>query len=182
MTDSMDGRVGARWRIPMWCALAALELLPLAAMQVTTEVAWTGFDFLVFGVMLAVVGGGVELAVRMSRHYAYRAAAGIALVAGFLLIWMNLAVGIIGNEDNPANLMFFGVHAVGIVGALIARFRAAGMARVMAAMALAQVAVAVAAQLNGAFIWPLTVVFAGIWLGSAALFRKAAREQTAAAG
>ena len=28
-------------------------------------------------------------------------------------IWMNLAVGIIGNEENPANLVYSGVLAVG---------------------------------------------------------------------
>lgn len=182
MTNDMAKGGGNRWRIAVWGGAALLLLAPLIAMQFTDEVAWTGRDFAVFGVMLAVLCGGFELAVRMSRHYAYRAAAGVALVAGFLLVWMNLAVGIIGNEENPANRMFYGVHAVGIVGALIARFRAAGMARVMVAMALAQVAVAVAAQIGGHFVWPLTVVFAGLWLASAALFRKAARQQTAAAG
>jgi hypothetical protein len=44
-------------------------------------------------------------------------------VAAFILIWMNLAVGIIGSEDNPANLMYGGVLAVAIVGAFMVRFR-----------------------------------------------------------
>jgi len=105
MTTDMKSAGKNRWRIAVWGGAALLLLLPLVAMQFTTEVVWTGFDFLLFGVMLAVLGGGIELAVRMSRHYAYRAAAGIALVTGFLLVWMNLAVGIIGNEENPANLM-----------------------------------------------------------------------------
>lgn len=170
---------GYRWRVMLWGAAALLLLAPLIAMRFTSEVNWTGSDFVAFGAMLAVLCGGVELAVRMSRHHSYRAAAGIALVAGFLLVWMNLAVGIIGNENNPANQMFFGVLAVGLVGALIARFRAAGLARAMVAMAIAQVLVAVAAQIGGAFVWPLTVVFAGLWLGSASLFRRAAREQGA---
>lgn len=179
MTTDMKSAGKNRWRIAVWGGAALLLLLPLVAMQFTTEVAWTGFDFLLFGVMLAVLGGGIELAVRMSRHYAYRAAAGIALVTGFLLVWMNLAVGIIGNEENPANLMFAAVLAVGLVGALIVRFRAEGLARTMVAMAAAMMLVAVAAQIGGAFIWPLAVVFSGLWLASAWLFRKAARDQGA---
>lgn len=49
---------------------------------------------------------------------------------------MNGAVGIVGSEDNPANLMYGGVLAVGIVGAVIARFRAEGMARAQGSVAL----------------------------------------------
>lgn len=170
---------GGRWRIVVWGGAALLLLLPLVAMQFTREVAWTGRDFAVFGAMLAVLCGGIEIAVRMSRHYAYRAGAGVALITGFLLVWMNLAVGIIGNEENPANLMFGGVLLVGAVGALISRLRAAGLAVTMVAMAGAMMTVAVIAQIGGDFIWPLAVVFSCIWLGAAALFRKAAREQAA---
>lgn len=180
MTNDLAKGGGNRWRIAVWGGAALLLLAPLVAMRFTDEVAWTGFDFAVFGAMLAVLCGGVELAVRMSRHRAYRAASGIALVAGFLLVWMNLAVGIIGDEENPLNLMYGGVIVVGLLGALIARFRPAGMVRAMVAMAAAQIAVATIAQAAGHFTWPLTAVFAGLWLGSAALFGKAAREQAAA--
>lgn len=171
----------AYWRIAVWGGAALLLLLPLIAMQFTTEVAWTGSDFMIFGVMLTVLCGAVELAVRMSRHHAYRAASGIALVAGFLLVWMNLAVGIIGNEENPLNLMFGGVLVVGLLGALIARFRPAGMVRAMTAMAAAQIVVALVAQAAGHFTWVLTAVFVGVWLASAWLYQKAARDQAAAA-
>lgn len=170
---------GYRWRIMLWGAAVLLLLAPLIAMRFAREVVWTGSDFVAFGAMLAVLCGGVELAVRLSRNNSYRVAAAIALLTSFLLVWANLAVGIIGNENNPANMMFFGVLVVGLVGALIARFRAVGLARTMVAMALALLAVAVVAQINGAFIWPLTAVFGGVWLGAAALFRKAAREQVA---
>ena len=34
-----------------------------------------------------------------------------------------------GSEDNPANLQFGGVLLVGLLGAVLARFRAPGMAR-----------------------------------------------------
>jgi hypothetical protein len=69
-------------------------------------------------VMVMAVGLTYELAVRTTGNIAYRAAVGVALAAAFMLFWSNLAVGIIGNEDNPANLMYFGVVAVGFVGAI----------------------------------------------------------------
>jgi len=180
MRNTTNVRLVAPWRIVVWGGAALLLLAPLVAMQFTTEVAWTGSDFVTFGIMLAVVVGGVELAVRLSRHYAYRAASGVALVAGFLLVWMNLAVGIIGNENNPLNMMYGGVLATGLLGAAIGRFRPAGMARAMIAMAAAQVLVAAVAQAAGHFTWVLTAVFVALWLGSAWLYRDAARDQAAA--
>lgn len=172
---------GQAWRMALWGGLIALLLLPLAAMQVTEEVAWDRQDFVLFAVMLAVVGGAIEAGVRLSGDRAYRFGVAVAAVAGFLLVWANLAVGVIGNEENPLNAMFGGVLLVGIIGAAIARFGAAGMARAMIAMAVAQVVVAAVAQAYGHFIWPMTVVFAAIWLGSAALFRKAARTASSSA-
>jgi hypothetical protein len=156
-------------------------------MQFTDEVAWDETDFAVAGALIFAVGVTYELAVRMTHNNAYRAAVGVALAAAFILIWLNLAVGIIGTEDNPANLMYGGVLAVGIFGAIIARFQADGMARVLLATAFAQALVAVIALIAGAGstdpTWPLDIsaltgVFAALWLLSAWLFRKAAREET----
>lgn len=65
------------------------------------------------------------------------------------MTWVNLAVGIIGSEDNPLNVVFVGVLAIGIVGAFIARFQPRGMARAMVAVGIAQVLVAVAALIGG---------------------------------
>ena len=39
-------------------------------------------------------------------------------MTGFLLVWVNIAVGFLGNENNPANLMFFGLLGLTLVGAL----------------------------------------------------------------
>jgi hypothetical protein len=155
-------------------------LMPLVAMQFTDEVNWDGTDFAVFGAMLAVAGGTYELAARMTKNSAYRAAVGVAVAAAFTLIWMNLAVGIIGTEDNPLNLVYGGVLAVAIVGAVIARFQPDGMARALVATALAQAFVAVIAQIAGHFTWILTAFYVALWLTSAWLFRKAARKQTLA--
>jgi hypothetical protein len=184
------GRSWSRWRLAGWATVAVLLLLPLVAMQFTDEVKWDAFDFAVMGALLGSVGLGFELAVGKTGNWIYRAAGGIALAAMFLLVWVNGAVGIIGSEDNPANLMYGGVLAVGIIGATIARFQPDGMARALFATALAQAFVAVIALVarlgSTGPIWPrdiliLTGFFAALWLISAWLFRKAAREQTAAA-
>ncbi|WP_207484363.1 hypothetical protein [Arenibaculum pallidiluteum] len=174
----------------MWAGAAVLLLLPLVAMQFTDEVDWDEADFLVFGAMLVSACGGLERAARMTSSIAYRAAMGVALAAAFILVWMNLAVGIIGSEDNPANLMFGAVLAVGIIGAAMARLRPRGMARALLATALAQSSVTVIALIAGLGStgpgWPggilsLTGFFTALWVGSALLFRKAAREQLPAA-
>ncbi|WP_437609905.1 hypothetical protein WMF20_01075 [Sorangium sp. So ce834] len=175
------GRRGSPWRIAVWGIAALVLLLPLIAMQLTEEVAWGLEDFAIFGAMLVGACGTYELAARVTSNKAYRAAVGVALAAAFLLVWMNLAVGILGNEGNPANLMVAGVLAVGIIGAVIARFQPHGMDRAMIATAIAQALVAVIAviaaiaQLGHAFL--LTGLFVALWLTSAGLFRRAARER-----
>jgi hypothetical protein len=189
ITEFGGGWRGSRWRLAPWAIAAFLLLLPLVAMQFTTEMDWDETDFLVMGAMLFGACGAFDLAARMTGDSAYRAAVGVAVVGTFLLIWINLAVGIIGSEDNPANLMYLGVLAVGILGAVIARFRPHGMALALVATALAQVLVAVIALVAGLGSsgenWPQVIVvlngfFAALWLGSAWLFRKAARERTPA--
>lgn len=118
----------------------------------------------------------------------YRLAVGIALAAAFLLIWINGAVGLIGTEDNAANLMYAGVLAVGISGAFVARLEPRGMARALTATAAAQALVAVIALIAGLGLPaspPLEILgtnglFVALWVGSAWLFRHAAGEQTPA--
>ena len=174
-------RLGSRWRIAAWGSAAALILLPLLAMRVTDEVDWDLADFAFAGALVIGVGVTYELAVRQTSSTAYRAAVGVALAAAFILIWINLAVGIIGSEENLANLIYGAVLAVGIGGAIIARFQPYGMARALVATALAQALVAVIALIAGfGFTGPITVFFAALWLISVWLFRKAAREQPSA--
>jgi hypothetical protein len=156
-------------------------LLPVLAMRVTDEVARDPGDFMFLGILLVGVGVAYELAARVTDRSAYRAAVGIALAAGFLHIWINLAVGFIGSEDNNANWIYGGVLAVAVAGAVVARFRALGMARAMVATAIAQALAFVLALVAGlGFTGPITMFFAALWLISAWLFRKATRQQTPA--
>lgn len=135
-----------------------------------------------------VIGAVVAYKETKTHGTAYRSAVGVALAVAFLLAWANLAVGIIGSEDNPANLVYIGVPAVGIIGAIVARFRPHGMARALFATALAQALIPVIALV----IWKLPVTsgvlevlgvnafFVAVFVGSALLFRYAAWEQTPA--
>lgn len=77
-----------------WMLAAALLLLPAVAMQFTAEVHWGPGDFLAAALILGAVGLAFEAAARLSGM-ARVAVAGAALAAGFL-IWVELAVGIIG--------------------------------------------------------------------------------------
>ena len=117
----------------------------------------------------------------------YRSAVGVALATAFILLWVNGAVGVIGSENNEANLMYFGVLAVGIVGAVIARFEPRGMAFALFATALAQALVTLVAVIGGLGYpanGPLELLFLNgffiaLWIVSAWLFRQTTR--TAAA-
>ena len=121
---------------------ACILMLPLVAMQITDQVRWDLADFVVAGALLVGTGLAYQLAARKAGNVAYRAALGVALAAALLLVWANLAVGVIGEPDEPANAMYFGVPAVGLVGAIIARLQPLGMARALFATALAQALVA----------------------------------------
>ncbi|MFL6732036.1 MAG: hypothetical protein ACJ8EP_06790 [Sphingomicrobium sp.] len=181
MTDI--ARSGVPWRIIGWGAAVLLLATPFIAMRFTSEVNWTASDFIFAGILFAAIGGTFELTVRMSRNRLYRAGSALALLATLLVVWANLAVGIVGSEDNPSNLLFFVAVFLGMIGAALSRFQAAGMARAMAGTA---------AALEIAFIIALTQgtdepfvsqwvelaglsLFAALFLGSAGLFRKAAR-------
>ena len=84
---------------------------------------WDAADFALFGAMLVAACYTFELTARMTGNTPYRAAAGVTVAAAFILVWINLAVGLNGSEDDPANLMNGGVLAVAIIGAVIAPFR-----------------------------------------------------------
>lgn len=69
--------------------------------------------FAIFGALLLDAGVTYELAARMTGNTACRSAVSVTLAAAFILVWLSLGVGIIGADGDPANLMYFGVLAVG---------------------------------------------------------------------
>lgn len=161
------------WRIARWTVVAGLLLLPAVAMRFTSEVNWTPRDFIFASVMIGGTALLYDIAVLTRTTFAYRGGVALALAASFLLIWINGAVGIIGNEDNPANLMFGGPLAIAFLGALLSRFRPRGMACTMTTAAIAQIAVGVAALAMGILIPFVTLFFTALWWTSSMLFRRA---------
>lgn len=117
----------------------------------------------------------------VQSNTAYRFAVALALTATFLIVWLNAAAGLIGIEDDdPANLLYVGVLAIGFLGAIITRLQPRGLARAMFATALAQAFVgAIALTLpntaSSAQIVILHGVFVVLFVGAALLFRYAAR-------
>ena len=142
---------------------------------------------IVLAFVLLLGGAGLTYGLvtkRLMSNKAYRFAVGVALAAVFLLVWMNAAVGgILG--DDPANMMYFGVLLVGFIGAVIARLEPLGMSRALFATGFAMVLVPAIALLIGtpAFangvlaVFGLHAVFALLFVGSALLFRRAARKR-----
>lgn len=180
-----EARPGYRWRVVRWGFAAGLLLLPWLAMRFTREVNWSGSDFAVFAAMLVAACGGYELLSGRAPNRVYRAAAALAVFGAFALVWINLAVGIIGSETNPANRLVAGVLGVLVVGTVVVRRRPGGMALVLIATATAQALVAAIAMIAGwGHALALTGCFVALWLSSAVLFHRAAQrsaEQAAAA-
>lgn len=115
---------------------------------------------------------------------AYRFAVSLALVGALFPFYVEGAVGIVDTPRWPTIRLQLGVLAVGIIGAVIARFQPHGMARALFATALAQALVAVSAVIAGmgAYTPALEILgvngmFIALFVGSAWLFRRAAREQ-----
>jgi hypothetical protein len=180
----------ARWigtpYIRIVLAAAFILSLPLVAMLITDEVDWGMADFAFAGVLLVGTGLMYELVARKAANSPYRAAVGVAVATAFILVFLMGAVGIIGEDGDPADLMYFGVLAVGIIGAILARFQPEGMARALLATALATALVAVIALIAGKHQAPISSVweilglnglFVALFVGSAWLFRHAARKQ-----
>lgn len=76
--------------------VSILLLIPFIAMQFTNEVNWTLSDFIVAGALLLGAGLMCEFVLRKAKKNVYRIAICLAILAVFLLVWAELAVGIFG--------------------------------------------------------------------------------------
>jgi hypothetical protein len=160
-----------------WGIAGLLLLVPLVG-----NFPWTWEDYVFAAVLVGGTGLLFEWAIRKSGNLAFRAGIAAALAGAFMTVWANAAVGMIGSEDNPYNLLFGGVILIALIGAIVARLRPAGMMWATAAAAVAQLAAAAgghSADPRGAMF---SMGFAGIWLVAAALFWVASRRERGRSG
>ncbi|HEX6129853.1 MAG TPA: hypothetical protein VF071_12605 [Candidatus Limnocylindria bacterium] len=182
MTQLMETKNVMRWG--RWVLVTAAVLaVPAIAMALnlgipdpgsgSEGVNWGPMDFAIMGALVLGSGLMYEYAGSRAGSFAHRAAVAIAVAAGLFLIWVNLAVGMIGSEGNPANLMYLFVLFVALVGAAIARFEPREASIAMFATATAHVAVVAIALVAG--MGPTLFAdafFIGAWVVSGLLFRQ----------
>lgn len=181
---SGGGRRRSLWKGPASVA-ALVVLITSLGNRFVDGWNWPLRAFFLVGTLVFLTGLTYELITRNVDSIAYRAAVAVALAAGFVLVWMNF-VQLADGVDSAA-AMFFGVPLVGIVGAAMARFRPDGMVRALFATAIAQAVVlaTVLMILNSRFAslarpFGLNAFLLILFLGSALLFRTAARQESAA--
>ena len=185
-TGHSAGQRRSLWKTPA-LVTALVLLIPVLGNRFVDGWNWELRAFVLAGTLLFGTALTYQMFTRNRDTIAYRGAAGIALVAAFVLVWMNFVQA--ANTDNPAPLMYLWVPLVGIIGAAMARFRPEGMARALFATAFAQALVlAIALTRNPPFtswtapVWrgfALNAFFVVLFFGSAMLFRTAAREKSA---
>ena len=83
-------------RIKILQMVGLLLIIPLIAMQLTDEVEWSLFDFIIMGTLLLITGLMGEIIFKKVKKYKHRVALYVVVAIIFLLIWAELAVGIFG--------------------------------------------------------------------------------------
>jgi hypothetical protein len=169
---------------------AAAVALAFALILVAAVVPRTGgspADCMALAVSALMIIGAIGVIASNKPSKTYRLAVSVALLTTLILFWVIGAVGLLGPENgrNTADLIYLGVPAVGVIGAIIARCRPRGTARAMFATALAVLSLPVilvagltplSPNIAGdAFPHGLLLVhapFAALYLGSGWLFRK----------
>jgi len=65
-------------------------------MQLTDEVEWSLFDFIIMGTLLLITGLMGEIIFKKVKKYKHRVILYIVVIIIFFLIWAELSVGIFG--------------------------------------------------------------------------------------
>lgn len=170
-------------RFIIWGTITTLIIMIILTKQFISEIQWN--ETIAYIVIILAIACIYELYKWLKTHNrSYRIAFSIGTLGALLIIRVNGAVGIIGSEDNPANLMYWAVLFTIILGSLISTFKPRWMALTLFATAIVQILVPVFAL----FIWPAQTswgeagvigvlvfnsVFAGIFIISALFFQRA---------
>lgn len=124
---------------------STLLVIPFIASMFVDGWNWSISDFVYAWIMFSAASIAFTFMFTSMRNFFYKIAMAAAIVGAFTLVWVNGAVGIIGESDS--NAMYLGVLAVFLLGTAIARLQAAKMSTVLYATALAQFLVPVMALL-----------------------------------
>ena len=73
-----------------------LLLIPMLAMQLTDEVNWSFFDFIIMGIMLFITGLTLGIIIKKIKYHKYRNIFIAIIIIIFLFIWAELGVGLFG--------------------------------------------------------------------------------------
>jgi hypothetical protein len=190
MTQLMQARAVVRWVL----VTAAVLAIPAVAMALdlaipdpgngSDGVNWGPMDFVLMGVL--VLGSGLlfEYATSRAGTLGHKAAIGIAVAGALLLVWVNLAVGMMDVETG--NLLYVLVLTVVLVGAAIGRFAPRDAAIALFAAAAVHAVAAIVGLVAGLGpTLPADAFFVVAWVVSGVLFRQAPgtsvrrRQQTA---
>lgn len=143
---------------------------------------WDTTDYVIATTLLTSCALVTWLITRNARSLWHILAGTLAALGGLLLVWMQLAVGLVGSGEHPINQAMGLVLAAGGIGATLSRFRASGMRTTMLAVAGTQMSLGALGfilltpdMFSDVFL--VTTFFAGIWTGSAFLFHLAYRKE-----
>jgi hypothetical protein len=151
-------------------------MVPLVASQVVEGWNWDARGFVFAYVLFFGTGMAYAVIARKMGVWSYKAGVGVALATGFALGWSNMVH--VADSENPANLLYFSVLAMGAVGAWLARLDARGLARTLFVMAatLALIAVMLPSGAPPYMARNMAIghgVFVALFTASGLLFRQA---------
>lgn len=111
--------------------VAALMVIPVILLRAAQGLEFDPGDLVFLAILLGLLFAAHEVLLRVPDRLAFRAGLAVALLTGLGQVWINLAVGIIGSEDDLANLIYAAVIIVAVLGSAITAFRPAGLAMAM---------------------------------------------------
>ncbi|MFA7287539.1 MAG: hypothetical protein WC055_01535 [Melioribacteraceae bacterium] len=164
---------------------ALLLIIPLTAKIISEEMKWSIFDFFAAWSLIFIASFIYRMASKNVNNITYKAAIALSVFSGLFLIWSNLAVGLMGNENNSINLVYPGVLAIGTLGAIVTRLQPRGMAIVLFIMAFSHLIISALALIAGVQYAPESSVteilavngfFAFLWTASGLLFLNTVKE------
>jgi hypothetical protein len=123
--------------------------IPLTAMYFFSAVAWSLSDFVIAGVLIFGTGVLYKFVTLSKSEIWYKTGMGLAFLAGLTLIWVNMAAGIVGTENNPFNLVYVALIAAALAGLFVIRFKQKRVVVLINSMAAAMALIGIIAIITG---------------------------------